>query len=118
MGIIEKEESVIATYSENSGCSSLSVPIVLSGIIVNQEQVLALHHSTEPTEPVVIPEPARWLEDANERIVPLAIRAVQHSYQRPVLGPDDTDSVMRLLHFIHTLVHGNLKKTLRQVRGR
>ena len=65
LGIIGKEESVVATYSVNSGCSQVPAPL----------------HSTEPTEPVVIPEPAIWLEDADERIVPHAIWAVQHGHQ-------------------------------------
>ena len=79
-------------HSENSGCSQVPAPI----------------HSTEPTEAVVIPEPAIWLEDADERIVPHAIWAVQHGYQSLVVVPDDTDTDMRLLHFIHMLAHENL----------
>ena len=67
---------------------SLSVRVVLSGMVVNQEQVPAPLHSTNPIEPVVIPGPARWLEDAYERIVPHAIWAVQHGYQRLVVVPD------------------------------
>ena len=89
---VGKEESFVAIYSENSGCSQVPAPL----------------HSTELTEPVVIPEPAIWLEDADERIVPRAIWAVQHGYQSLVVVPDGTDTVMRLLHFIHMLAHYNL----------
>ena len=67
-------------------------------MVVKQEQVPAPLLRTDPTEPVVIPESARRLEDADERSVPHAIWAVQHGYQRPVTVPDDTDTVMRLLH--------------------
>ena len=100
----EKKNRLLQLIRKIVVAHSLSVPVVLSGIIVNQEQVPAPLHSTEPTEPVVIPEPAIWLEDADEKIVPHAIWAVKHGYQRPVLVPDDTDPVMRLLHVIHTLV--------------
>ena len=69
---------------------NVSVRVVLSCVVVIKEQVPAPLHSTEPTEPFVIPEPARWLEDAYERIVPYAICAVQHGYQRLVVVPDGT----------------------------
>ena len=42
-------------------------------MVVNQEQVPATLHSTESTDPIVIPEPAKLLKDADERIVPHAI---------------------------------------------
>ena len=93
MDSIGKEESLVATYSENSGCSQVPAPL----------------HSKEPTEPVVIPEPAIWLEDADERIVSHVIWAVQHGCQSLVVMPDGTDTVMRLLHFIRILAHDNLK---------
>ena len=101
LGIIGKEESLVATYSENSGCSQVPAPL----------------HRTKSTEPVVIPQPAIWLEDAYERIVPHAIWAVQHGYQRLVVVPDDTDTVMRLLHFIHMIAHDSLRKTSRASSG-
>ena len=83
---------------------SFSLPVVL---VVNQKMVPApLLHSTETIEPVVIPEPARWLEDANERIAPRAIWAVQHGCQRLAFVPNDTDTVTRLPRFIHMLVNG------------
>ena len=94
---------------------SLSVvPVVLSVVVVNQEQVPASFHSRESTEPIVIPEPAKLLKmqmkglkDADERIFPHAIWPVQHGCQRLVVMSNDT--VMRLLHFTYTLVRGNLK---------
>jgi len=56
----------------------LSVSVVMSGMVVNQEYVRALLKSTETTDPIVIPELAAWLEDTYERIVPHANWAVQH----------------------------------------
>ena len=47
-------------------------------MVVNQEQVLAHIHNRQSTEPIVIPEPAKLLKDAYERIVPHALSAVQH----------------------------------------
>ena len=89
--------------------ASLSVvPVVLSVIVVNQEQVSAPLHNTKSTEPIVIPEPAKLLKDA-----------VQHGCQRLVVVLNDADTVMRLLHFTHTLVRDNLKtsrSSLGQVR--
>ena len=75
----------------------------------NQEQVLGPLYNTESTEPIVIPEPVRLLKDADERIMPHAIWAVRHGCQRLVVMLNDTDTVMRLLHFTHTLVRDNLK---------
>ena len=57
----------------------------------------------------MIPEPIRLLKDADERIMPDAIWAVRHGCQRLVVMLNDTDTVMRLLHFTHTLVRDNLK---------
>ena len=79
-------------------------------MVVNQEQVPAHLHSRDSTEPIVISKPAQLLKDAYERIVPHAIWAVQHGCQRLVVMLNDTDTVMRLLHFTHTLVRDNLKK--------
>jgi len=64
--------------NKNSGCSqSFCVGCVdLIGMAVNPEHVPASLNITEPTEPIVIPELARWLEEANERIVPHDIWAV------------------------------------------
>ena len=75
----------------------------------NQEQVPGHLYNTESTEPIVIPEPVQLLKDADERIMPHAIWAVQHGCQRLVVMLNDTDTVMRLLHFTHTLVRDNLK---------
>ena len=82
---------------------------MLSVMVVNREQVPAPLHSTESIEPIVIPDPTKLLKDADERIVPHAIWAVQHGCQRLVIMLNDTDTVMRLLHFTHTLVRDNLK---------
>ena len=81
----------------------LSVSVVLSGMVVNEEQVPALLHRAERTEPVVIPELAGWLEEADERIVPHAIWAVDHGCQRLVVlsNDTDTDTVTRLLLHPH-----------------
>ena len=70
--------------------------VVLSVMVVNQEQVPAPLHSTESTEPVMIPEPAKLLKDADERFVPRAIWAVQHGCQRLVVMLNDTDTVLRI----------------------
>ena len=78
-------------------------------MVVNQEQVPAALHSTESTANSDFPEPAKVLKDADERIVPHAIWAVQHGCQRLVVMLNDTDTGMRLLHLTHTLVRGNLK---------
>ena len=78
-------------------------------MVVNQEQVPAPLHSTESTTNSDFPEPAKVLKDADERIVPHAIWAVQHGCQRLVVLLNDTDTGMRLLHFTHTLVRDNLK---------
>ena len=53
---------------------------------------------------------ANFLKDADERIVRYAIWTVQHGCQRLVVMLNDTDTVMRLLHFTHTLVRDNQKK--------
>ena len=87
-------------------------------MVVNQEQILAHIHNRESTEPIVIPEPAKLLKDADERIVPNAISAVQHGCQRLVVMSNDTDKIMRILHFTHTLVRDNLRKPLGQVWGK
>ena len=78
-------------------------------MVVNQEQVPAPLHSTESTANSDFPEPAKLLKDADERIVPDAIWVVQHGCQRLVVMLNDTDTVLRLLHFIQTLVRCNLK---------
>ena len=78
-----------------------------------KEQVPAPLHSTESTEPKVIPEPAKLLKDADERMVPHVIWAGQHGCQRLVVML--TDTVIRLLHFNHTLVRDNLEKPLGRV---
>ena len=75
----------------------------------NQEQVPAPLYNKESTEPIVIPEPAKLLKDADEKIVSHAIWAVQHGCQHLVIMLNDTDIVMRLLPFTHTLVRDNLK---------
>ena len=86
------------------------VSVVLNVMVVNREQVLVPPpHSTEPTKAIVIPEPAKLLKDADERIVPHAIWEVQHGCQRLLVMLNETDTVMRLLHFTHTLVRENLK---------
>ena len=57
----------------------------------------------------MVPEPAKLLRDAYERIVPHVIWAVQRGCQRLVVMLNDTDTVMRPILFIHTLVRDNLK---------
>ena len=84
-------------------------------MIVNKEQVPAPLHITESTESIVIPEPVTLLNDADETIVPHAIWEVQHGCQRLDVMLNDTDTVVRLLHFTHTLVRDNLKKPLGRV---
>ena len=89
---------------------SLSVvSVVLNVMVVNQEQVPAPLHSTESTEPIVIAVPKKILKDTHERIVHHAIWAVQRGCQRLVVMLNDTDIVMRLLRFTHTIVHDNMK---------
>ena len=65
--------------------------------------------SSKSTANSDFPEPEQLLKDADERIVPHAIWAVQHGCQRLVVMLNDTDTGMRLLHFTHTLVRDNLK---------
>ena len=90
-------------FFRKSWLVSLSVvSVVLSDMIVNQEEVPGPLHSTELTEPIVIPEPTK-------RIMPHVIWTVQHGCQRLGVMSNDTDTVMRLLHFTHTLVCDNLK---------
>ena len=59
---------------------------------------------------VIIPELAGWLEEADERIVPHATWAVDHGCQRLVVLSNDTDTVTRLLRFIHMLIRDGLKE--------
>jgi len=55
-----------------------SVLVVLSGIVVNQEQVPALRHSRETTEPTVSTALVGYLEEADDRSVPHAVRNVEY----------------------------------------
>jgi len=68
-------------------------------LVVNQEQVPAHIHNRVSTEPIVIPEPAKLLKDADERIVPHAIWAVQHGCQRLVVMSNDRQN------HAHTALH-------------
>ena len=54
----EKKNRLLELIGKIVVAHSRSVPVVLSGMVVNQEQVPAPLHSTEPTEPIVFPEPA------------------------------------------------------------
>ena len=87
---------------------------MLNVMIVNHDQVPAPLHTTDSTEPIVIPKSdsnsdAKILKDADERIVPRAIWAVQHGCQHLVVMLNGTDTVMRLLYFTHTLGRDNVK---------
>ncbi|MES9880567.1 MAG: hypothetical protein ABW185_06755 [Sedimenticola sp.] len=88
----------------------LYVPIVLSGMVLDQEQVPALLCSTETESPVVIPELAGWIEEADDRLIPHAIWAVNNGCQRLVVISNDTDTVARMLRFIHMLPRDGLKE--------
>ena len=78
-------------------------------MVVNQEQVPAVLYSPA-TEPVAIPELMSWQEEADERIAPHAIWAVQQGCQRLVVVWNVTDSVVRLLYSTHCLQHNGLKE--------
>ena len=68
----EKNNRLLQLIRKILVAHSLSVRVVLSGMVVIQEQVPAPFLSTDPTEPVMIPGPSRWFEHADERIVPHA----------------------------------------------
>ena len=76
--------------------------IIVSVMVVNQEQVPAVIYSSE-TESVEIPELTSWQEEADERIVPHAFWAVHQGCERLVVISNDTDSIVRLLHSAHSL---------------
>jgi len=59
----EKKTKLLALIREIVVAHCLFVPTVLSNMLVNQEQAPAPLQRTEPTEPIVIPELARWLEE-------------------------------------------------------
>ena len=69
--------------------------IIVSGMVVNQEQVPAVIYSSE-TESVEIPELTSWQEEADERIVPDAFWAVHQGCERLVVISNVTDSIVRL----------------------
>ena len=83
--------------------------IIVSGMVVIQEQVPAVIYSSE-TEPVEIPELISWQEEADERIVPDAFWAVHQGCERLVVISNDTDSIVRLLHSAHSLQRNELKE--------
>ena len=95
---------------------ALPVKIILSGMVVNQEQVPAVLYSPA-SEPVAIPELMSWQEEADERIVPHAIWAVQQGCQRLVVVRNVTDSVVRLLYSTHCLQHNGLKELWIELHG-
>ena len=80
-----------------------------SDMVVNQEQVPAVLYSPA-TDLVEIPELMSWQEEADERIAPHAIWAVQQRCQRLVVVSNGTDSVVRLLHSTHCLQRNGLKE--------
>ena len=106
----EKNNRLLQLMTKIVVVHNLSVPLVVNGKGANQEHVPAPLHSTETTEPIVIPEPARRLEKANDWVVPHPTWAVEDGCQHLVVVTNNIATVICLPRFTYMLVHDGLKK--------
>ena len=78
--------------------------------MVNNQEVLSSYLHNDPHDTVTIHEIARWIEEADARIVPHVYWAVNQGCKKVVVLSNDTDTVAILLHYIPDCVDRGLKE--------